>query len=379
VLSSSQMPELAVSDFVALLNQTLDYAYPEVSIVGELANFRVSRERWVYFDLKDEQASLKFFGSVYRLPGPLEEGMMLSVVAQPRLHPLYGFSMNIVSIRPVGEGSIKRAALLLQAKLEKEGLFDQSRKRVLVYPPQHIGLITAKNSAAYADFMKILNARWRGVEITFIDSLVQGIEAPEKLANAIGLLNQQVKLPQVLVMIRGGGSSDDLAAFNSEIVTRAVALSRIPTLVAIGHEIDLSLAELAADQRASTPSNAAEILVPTMKQAKDELKQAKVNLAQYCYQSIYSARLNLEYVSKDLEQTGRSVIERARQNISSARELLGVLNPEFVLKKGYAIVRKQGSVVRDIKQLNPDELLIVQLSKGDFSAKVLSIKGGGSG
>src|SRR5690554_6110271 len=142
----------SVSDFVGVLNQTLEHAYPNVVIVGELANFKVSKNRWVYFDLKDEYASVRFFGTVYNLPGPLEDGMMLQVRGNPRLHPLYGFSVSVQTIQPVGEGSLKKAAALLQAKLTAEGLFEESRKRPLPYPPARIGLITSGESAAYADF-----------------------------------------------------------------------------------------------------------------------------------------------------------------------------------------------------------------------------------
>src|SRR3989344_82516 len=133
----------SVTDFVALLNQTLEFAYPDVSIVGELSSFRVSKNRWVYFDLKDETASVKFFGTVYSLPGPLEDGMMLEVLGAPRLHPQFGFSVNIQAIKPVGEGTIRRAAALLEAKLKTEGLFAQERKRPLPYPPKRVGLVTS--------------------------------------------------------------------------------------------------------------------------------------------------------------------------------------------------------------------------------------------
>ncbi|HZM63792.1 MAG TPA: exodeoxyribonuclease VII large subunit, partial [Candidatus Saccharimonadales bacterium] len=165
---------LTVSEFVALVNQTLEYAYPNVTITGELANFRVSKNRWVYFDLKDTESSIKCFGTVYQLPGPLEDGIMLAVKGAPRLHPLYGFSVNVLSMTPVGEGSIKKAAALLQAKLTAEGLFDAERKRPLPHPPYSIGLITSAESAAYRDFMKILNARWGGVTVTLADVQVQG-------------------------------------------------------------------------------------------------------------------------------------------------------------------------------------------------------------
>jgi len=204
--------ELSVSDFVALLNQALEYAYSGVVIVGELANLRVSKNRWVYFDLKDEFSSVKFFGTVYQLPGPLEDGMMLKVRGLPKLHNLYGFSVNVQTIQPVGEGTIKRAAQLLQAKLTAEGLFDEARKRSLPYPPARIGLITSKQSAAYADFIKILDVRWRGLEVELIDVQVQGEVAPAQITAAIEQFNGRPQPPETLIIIRGGGSAEDLAA-----------------------------------------------------------------------------------------------------------------------------------------------------------------------
>ena len=177
VLGSRELMDdlvLTVSDFVAVFNQTIEFAYPNVVLRGELANLRVSKNRWVYFDLKDDLASVKCFGTVYQLPGPLEDGMLLEVRAVPRLHPQFGFSLTVQNITPVGEGSIKRAATLLQAKLAKEGLFDENRKRRLPYPPARVGLITSVGSAAYADFIKILDARWGGIELLMADVQVQG-------------------------------------------------------------------------------------------------------------------------------------------------------------------------------------------------------------
>src|SRR3954469_12447565 len=137
---------LSPSDFVAVLNQTLEIAFPVVAIEGELANFRISKNRWVYFDLVDEQSSVKFFGTVYELPGPLQEGLSVRVIGQPRMHPRFGFSVNLQSILPVGEGSLKKAADLLGQKLESEGLFAPELKRLLPTMPGTIGLITAAGS-----------------------------------------------------------------------------------------------------------------------------------------------------------------------------------------------------------------------------------------
>lgn len=291
-----------VSDFVAYLNQTLEIAYPFVTIEGELSNFRVSKNRWVYFDLKDAGASVRFFGTVYSLPGPLEDGMVVRVSGSPRLHAQYGFSVNFQAIQPVGEGSIRKAADLLQAKLAAEGLFDPQRKRALPYPPRRIALITAGGSAAYADFIKITNARWRGLTIDHYDVLVQGEQAPGQIVAAIGAVNALADVPDVLVLTRGGGSAEDLAAFSSELVTRAVAASRVPTLVAIGHEVDISLAELAADQRASTPSNAAELLTPDRQEVLRQLAADK--------QDLRSALKRLVQGRLELLKTARSDLDR---------------------------------------------------------------------
>lgn len=189
-----------VSDFVAYLNQTLEAAYPYVTIEGELSNFKVSRNRWVYFDLKDEGASVRFFGTIYSLPGPLEDGMIVRVSGNPRMHPQYGFSVNVQTITPVGEGSLRRAADLLAAKLQAEGLFAPERKRVLPYPPQRIALITAGNSAAYADFLKIVQARWGGIVVEHFDVQVQGEPAVAQIASAIAAANALSEPPDVLVL-----------------------------------------------------------------------------------------------------------------------------------------------------------------------------------
>jgi len=366
---------LGVSDFVALVNQTLEYAFPFVTIAGELANFKVSKNRWVYFDLRDEFSSVRFFGTVYALPGPLEDGMMLEVQGNPRLHSKFGFSVNVQSMRPVGEGSIKKAANLLEAKLQKEGLFDESRKRPLPYPPTSVGLITSKESAAYADFIKVLNHRWGGVDIQLIDVQVQGESAVQQIVGAITQFNQAAEQPEVLVVIRGGGSADDLQAFSTEQVTRAVAASRIPTLVAIGHEIDTSLAELAADQRASTPSNAAELLVPDAKDVRRRLHDQADSLAVFVENMLAGQRSEHEDTRKQIGQLVDDTLKAARQNIARHRQLVAALSPTAVLQRGYAIVRDQsGAAVRSGRQLAVGAIVNVQLSDAGVEAQIREVR-----
>jgi exodeoxyribonuclease VII large subunit len=368
--------ELSVSQFVDLLNQNLEYSFPSVTISGELANFRVSKNRWVYFDLKDEDASVKFFASVYKLPGPLEDGMMLQVRGQPHLHNLYGFSVNVISMQPTGEGSLRRAADLLRAKLEAEGLFDPSRKRLLPYPPSSVGLITSKQSAAYADFIKIINARWQGVEIKLIDVQVQGEIAPSQIVGALNQFNAMATPPEILVLIRGGGSADDLAAFSTEVVTRAIAGSRVPTLVAIGHEVDISLGELAADQRASTPSNAAELIVPDRRDVIEGLRASRAQLHQYSVHHILIANSELKQQVTGLENALDHILRQALNQLNGYKQLITVLNPESILRRGYSIVRINQQVVRSVKLLKKNSLLNITLSDGQFSAVVDDIKEG---
>jgi exodeoxyribonuclease VII large subunit len=361
---------LTVSDFVAVFNQTVEYAYPSVTVQGELANFRVSKNRWVYFDLKDEYASVKFFGTVYQLPGPLENGLLLQVSGQPRLHPLYGFSINIQSMQPVGEGSLKRAAALLEAKLRAEGLFDDSRKRLLPYPPRRVGLITSRESAAYHDFMKILNERWGGVEVVFADVQVQGDLAPGQIIAALEHFNTHEDPVDVLVVTRGGGSAEDLAAFSTEQVTRAVAASRIPTLVAIGHEIDIGLAELAADQRASTPSNAAQLLVPDKHSELERLKTRRTALFD-CVRQIREKQVReYELQRTSLDQLMLGLLDEHQTELGLKQRLLGALNPAAILERGYAIVRTDGKAVRSSRQLKPGQRLDIQLADGTTKAEV---------
>lgn len=365
--------ELSVSDFVALLNQTMEYTYGGVVIMGELANLRVSKNRWVYFDLKDDYSTVKFFGTVYQLPGPLEDGMLLRVRGLPKLHNLYGFSVNVSSIQLSGEGTIKKAAQLLQAKLAAEGLFDEERKRPLPMPPRRIGLVTSKQSAAYADFIKIINARWSGLEIELIDVQVQGEAAPAQITSAIEQFNASAQPPETIILIRGGGSPEDLAAFSTEQVTRAVAASRVPTLVAIGHEIDLSLAELAADMRASTPSNAAELLVPDRAHVLANLKAAFAQLEQAGQRQLDSGRRALTQHSTLLHESLEGRLQQARNQLSAQLNLLNVLNPAAILNRGYAIVSQGGKSVRSVRALKDGAIVDVRLADGGFQATTSQI------
>lgn len=359
------------ADFVAVFNQTLELAYPSVIIEGELANFKVSRSSWVYFDVKDELASVKFFGSVYQLPGPLQDGLRVRVVGQPKLHPQFGFSITYSSIAPVGEGSIKKAADLLRVKLAAEGLFAPQRKRPLPTVPARIGLIAAAASAATADFIKILNERWGGVEVLLADVLVQGQEAPAAIVAALEYFEQVNPLADVIVVTRGGGSAEDLAAFNDEKVVRAIAGSRTPTLVAIGHEVDISLAELAADMRASTPTNAAQVVVPDRRYIISQLGDTGTSLQRFLQGYIASDLRDMVESRKHLTGQAFSILDRLKQNLEASRKLIGVFDPAAALRRGYAIVKKGKAHISSVKKVSRGDHLAIQLSDGRINANVV--------
>jgi exodeoxyribonuclease VII large subunit len=368
-------PTFTVSDFVAVFNQTLEYAYPTVSITGELSNFRVSKGKWVYFDLKDDTASVRFFGTVYMLPGPLEDGMLLQVEGVPRLHPTFGFSITAQSLRPVGEGSLKKAAALLEAKLTKEGLFAEERKRSIPYPPARIGLIASGESAAYVDFMKILAGRWGGIEIVHVDSQVQGAAAPAQIIRALDALNAHGEELDAIVITRGGGSADDLQAFNVEQVVRAIAASRIPTLVAIGHEVDTSLAERAADKRASTPSNAAELLVPDRSAVIAQNSTHVRACLQTIRHTIHAALDELDNRALQVKQKTLQVIANEEQKVRQLEERLQGYDPRTILKRGYArIANANKESIRSVDMVAINESIIVRLSDGAIDARVEKIR-----
>ena len=355
-----ELIEFSVGEFVDSINQTFDIAYPIIAVVGEVTNFKISKGSWVYFDLKDDEASIRCFTSVYKLSFPVEDGMVIKAVGKPKLHNLYGFSFNIQAINPVGEGTIKKATDLLEKKLLAEGLFDQDRKRSMPYPPDRIGLITSGESAAYADFAKIINERWVGLDIDLFSVLVQGDKAPDEICNAIKFFNESSTPPDILVITRGGGSAEDLWAFSTEKVTRAVAGSRIPTIVAIGHEIDFSLSEKASDRRASTPSNAAEIIVPDKKQISLNLAQNKKQISQSLENIFVQYRNELTRYKERLSSSITSRIDNLKQSLDSKASLLKALSPAEILKRGYSIIKKNNKLVRSADELYEGNVIGLQ-------------------
>lgn len=342
-----EKPIFSVSGLVGVVNQTLEFAYPTVVVEGEVASFKVNKNKFVFFDIKDDEAAVGCFMMVYALKIPLEDGMKIRIVAQPRLTAWGKFSLTVLQVLPVGEGSIKRAFELLKARLQSEGLFDSARKRPLPTIPARVGVITSAESAGYADFLKITNQRWGGLQIEVANVQVQGMGAAEQIVRAIEFFNQQAALVDVLVIIRGGGSAEDLAVFNDEALTRSIASSRIPTLVGVGHETDTSLCDLAADVRAATPSNAAQILVPDREAIISDTDHKLQRLLQHIQTEVEKRNKVVNNTTKHMLQHVERLRENVARNLAQADRLLKQLDPKAVLHRGYALVRTaNGALVK---------------------------------
>ncbi len=343
-------PEIkfSVSEFIDICNQSLDYAFPSVIIEGEVASFKVNQGKWVFFDLKEGDSSVSCFMVVTQLRAALTDGMKVRVRATPKLTRWGKFSLTVSQVMPVGEGSIKKNFELLKKRLMAEGLFDPARKRPIPQGLSKIGVISSTNAAGYIDFLKILSDRWGGMEIQTVNTQVQGLVAPEQIVHALDYFNQRAEV-EAIIIVRGGGSADDLAAFNDEGLARAIASSRIPIMTGIGHEVDESLADLVADVRASTPSNAAERLVPD--------RQEILRRVQYGLDRIQSTiKERLEYLSGEVQRRIQEAkkqillkIEQSEHHVQETMRILQSLNPESVLKRGYAIVTGKVVIGKEIE------------------------------
>lgn len=408
------IPILSVTDFNSTVNEVLRKM--RVWVQGEVSGYKVSQNKWVSFDIKDKGSRLNCFTTIFSLDVALEDGMEVKVLGTPSVYVPYGkYSFSVQKVEPVGEGALKRAFELTKIKLQEQGLFDVARKKPIPRFPRTIGIVTSPEAAAYTDFLRILNNRWRGVEVILRPSVVQGNDAPAQIVDALEWFNKYCPV-DVLVLTRGGGSLEDLQAFNSELVCRAVYASRIPIICGVGHERDLTLAELVADARASTPSNAAEMAVPDRKEIAWQLNQFEKTMSQVVMGHVSQLQWGFRELLTRMERPIRSQFEQFQQRehalhsafqtfqsttmqygkatlalahrlsnscdrllgthqqmISQAVQLLGSYNPKQVLQRGYSITRAgNGKIIRELKQVRVGESVQTEVSDGAYTAQVTS-------
>ncbi len=371
---------------IAVMNQTLEYAYASVLVTGEVASFKVNQGKWVFFDIKDEDSSVSCFMSVWNLRVPLEDGMKVVVKGTPKVTKWGKLSFTVEAVKPVGEGSLKKAYELLKAKLTKEELFDVSKKRALPENLAEIGVISSTQAAGYADFIKIINARWGGMKVKVAHTQVQGMDAPDQIIRALKYFNEHGGV-QVIAILRGGGSADDLSCFNDEKLVREVAGSKIPVITGIGHEVDESLADLAADVRASTPSNAAEMLTKDKKAEAKRIRAMIVAVGREIMASISLAksgnaesikRISNVVISKyirPMEEFCQGKVKEMLDKIQVQHQacesllqqklkVLAIVNPEKVLKQGYAILSGK---------ISPGNVVKITTFKQEINAEIKEI------
>lgn len=373
------------TEFISVVNQTLEYAYSSVMIVGEVASFKVNQGKWVFFDIKDEEASISCFMTLWSLRVPLEDGMKVVVRAVPKLTKWGKFSLTVSAVQPVGEGSLKKAYEMLKKKLTAEGLFDAAKKRSLPEDLTKLGVISSTQAAGYADFVKIMNARWGGIKVQVAHTQVQGMDAPDQIIRALRYFNERAEV-QVITILRGGGSADDLACFNDEALVREIAGSRIPVITGIGHEVDESLSDLAADVRASTPSNVAEMLTKNRAEVSSEISRMMSRMRQILIQQVEQAMdvnrdkvarisrgLVVKYIEPMLEsnkakmtqllQKIRGEVTFFTKALQDKLKLVEALNPEKVLRQGYAIVSGKISLGMLIKIITMNNEIEAEVKK----------------
>ena len=359
------------SEFVSLVNQTLEYSYSSVLIEGEVSSFKVNQNKWVFFDIKDEETSVSCFMTLYQLRMPLEDGMKIVVRGVPKVTKWGKFSFTVQALQPVGGGSLKKAFNLLKEKLTKEGLFNLEKKREIPKELTKIGVISSTGAAGYADFIKILNARWGGMKVLVAHTQVQGMDAPDQIIRALDYFNEHGEV-QAIAILRGGGSADDLSCFNDERLVRAVAASKIPVITGIGHEVDESLCDLAADVRASTPSNAAEMLTRDRKEEFIKLGRLVNRTEQFLLQEIKKAEeknaqsiknilngISVKYIEPLIENSQNKIEEVLKKlelelnnkflYLEQKFKVLEALNPDKVLRQGYAILKGKISPGADLE------------------------------
>lgn len=341
-------PCFSVSDFLATCNQTLESAYAGVLLEGEVASFKINQNKWVFFDLKDAEASINCFMPVFQLRMPLADGMRVRLKALPKVTKWGKFSLTVQQIIPIGEGALKKSFELLKAKLTKEGLFALEKKRSLPTPLDQIGVISSTQAAGYADFIKILDERWGGLTIKVAHTGVQGLGASDQIIRALDYFNQQGTV-QVIAVIRGGGSADDLAIFNDEALVRAIAASRIPVITGIGHEVDETLADLAADLHGSTPSNVAQMLTKDRQLVRENLENNLVRLKNTIFQQINQAQVQNRSVADRLTQLLHTKLQAEQDKLQKTLKIIQNLNPDHVLAQGYAILSGRQAVGENIE------------------------------
>ena len=365
---------------------------------GEISNYKAYPSGHHYFSLKDREGAIRcvmFKREAMSLRFRPENGMKVIAFGRVAVFPRDGqYQLYCTSLTPEGVGDLHLAFEQLKQKLYAEGLFDPAHKKTIPKFPKRIALITSSAGAAVRDMLRILGARWPMAEVFLLPVRVQGAEAPGEICAAIAWANQH-QVADLIITGRGGGSMEDLWAFNDENVARTIYHSAIPVISAVGHEPDVTIADFVADLRAATPSNAAELAVPDQNEVAVWLRQMEGRLAQAMGRKLESARKDLDraarcralqdpmnyvddkrmvldYQREKLAAGLNAALNREQQRFGQLASKLDALSPLKVLGRGYAIPRKaDGGVVRSVTDVAPGDPLKLRVADGEISCQVV--------
>jgi exodeoxyribonuclease VII large subunit len=394
--ASESTTAITVSQLTRRVRDTLEEQLDEVWVVGEISNFRVPSSRHFYFSLKDERsqvAAVMFRSRNQGLPFAPEDGMQVVVRGRVGIYEVRGsLQLYVEAMEPRGQGSLQLAFEQLKNRLANEGLFAEERKRSLPFVPRCVAIITALTGAAIHDMLTTLRARWPGLHIVVCPVRVQGAGAADEIARAIADANQLADV-QVIITGRGGGSLEDLWAFNEETVARAIAASAVPVVSAVGHETDFTIADLVADRRAPTPTAAATIVVPDRRELQAQLRRATEALQAATRRRIEehrkrlaahaalvrdpramlrTLRLRIDELGDRALRSAGNTLRGNRERVQAGAQHLNALSPLAVLQRGYSIARRADTrdVVRDGTTLNTGDRLDLTFAQGSARVRV---------
>lgn len=364
-----------VSQLTSSIKVILEDSLSNIWVEGEISNFRNPSSGHFYFTLKDEKSELKcvsFRSSNEKIKFDIKDGMQVICGGKISVYEKQGaYQLYVSKIESKGVGALQLAFEQLKEKLFKEGLFDESRKKPIPKLPDRIGIVTSPTGAAIRDILNILKRRFPNIEIVINPVKVQGEGAKEDIAQAIKDFNDLDSV-DVIIIGRGGGSLEDLWAFNEEIVARAVYNSVIPVISAVGHEIDWLITDFVADLRAPTPSAAAELVVPDKSDLIDTLEGIEKRLKEFPLNIVRELEQRLDDTERDLDLRFRHYLELKEGSFKLIFEKLGILSPLGILGRGYSITFKlpAGKIIKDAGDIKKGDVIETRLSTGSIKSRV---------
>ena len=363
-----------VSQLTSSIKIVLEDSFRNIWIEGEISNFKAAAGHF-YFTLKDDKSELKcvfFKSSNEKIKFEIKDGMQVLCCGKISIYEQRGvYQLYVARMEPKGAGELQLAFEQLKEKLFKEGLFDEAHKKPIPLLPERIGIVTSITGAAIRDILHVLNKRFSNVEVIINPVKVQGDGAKEEIASAIEEFNRLGNV-DVMIVGRGGGSLEGLWAFNEEIVARAIYNSKIPVISAVGHEIDWTISDFAADMRAPTPSVAAEIVIAKKSELADRLDEIEKKITGFPIGIVKEYEQRLDEIEVGVALRFRHYIELKEENFKLLSEKLGILSPIGILDRGYSISFKlpDRKIIKNSRDIKDGDLIETRVSKGSFISKV---------